>query len=202
MQDDGLSLDPVKYEKYYNYIQRIKAIHESRVAEQKDIDEKYEGKIGFYNGKLKVLKRFYAKEQNINPLLQISINKAFQVVYGKPVFKNMKYDKKNNKVYGILHIVNIYNVDKYKDKKIEFSIKEKNSKKFLKVYDNLKVKIQFDYKENSLYLKDCLFVFKNEEYIASFIKKTNEKVKTLQKELESIINILSAILITSKSNLK
>jgi len=35
-----------------------------------------------------------------------------------------------------------------------------------------------------------------------YLPKTNEKVKTLQKELESIINILSAILITSKSNLK
>jgi hypothetical protein len=190
MQDDGLSLDPVKYEKYYNYIQRIKAIHDSRAAEQKDINEKYEGKIGFYNGKLKVLKRFYAKEKNLNPLLQISINKAFKVVYGKPVFRNMKYDQNTNTIYGILHIKNIYSIDKFEDKKIEFYMEEKNINKFLAKYDKLKVKVQFDYKENKLYLKDSLFLLNNKEYKVNFTDKINDKIKLDIKINDDIFHLI------------
>ncbi len=51
LQDDDANLEPIKYEQYFNYIQRLKAIRESRVDEQKKIDEKYQGQVAFYNGK-------------------------------------------------------------------------------------------------------------------------------------------------------
>lgn len=190
LKDDGLSLEPIKYEKYYNYIHRIKAIRNSRLADQKDINERYAGKIGFYNGKLKVLKRFYAKEKNLNPLLQIAINKAFTVVYGKPVLKNIRYDKKNKIFYGILHIINIYHIDEFQDRKIEFVLDEKNSNKFLKIYKKINVKVQFDYKVNKLYLKNSLFLFNKKEYKVEFINKINKKIKLNIKINDDIFRLI------------
>ncbi|MEA2017278.1 MAG: hypothetical protein U9N59_02420, partial [Campylobacterota bacterium] len=145
LQDDGLSLDPVKYERYYNYIQRIKAIYESRAEEQKNIDEKYAGKVGFYNGKLKVLKRFYAKEININPLLQTSINKAFKVVYGKPKFKKLNYDKEKDILYATLTTQNIYDIDKFEDKELKLYVYKDNIDDIINNYKDIDIKVGFEY---------------------------------------------------------
>jgi len=177
IQDDGLSLDPVKYERYYNYIQRIKAIHESRAHEQKDIDEKYAGKVGFYNGKLKVLKRFYAKDKNLNRLLAISINKAFKVVYGNPKLKDIRYNQEDNLIYGMLYVEDIYGIDNFDDKKIQFNIEKDKVDEFLKIYKKSKVKVQFDYKKNKLSLINALILIDKKEYKVNFMDKINKKIK-------------------------
>ena len=93
---------------YYNYIQRLRAIQQSRTDEQSDIDEKYAGKVGFYNGKLKNLKKHYDKEENLYPLLQNAFNKTFRVIYGKPKIKDLKFDEKINKVVGTIWVDDIY----------------------------------------------------------------------------------------------
>jgi len=190
LKDDGLSLDPVKYEQYYNYIQRIKAITDSRVEAQNNINEKFEGKVGFYNGKLKKLKRFYEKEKNINPILQKSINKAFKVVYGKPKFINISYNKKDNIIYGILHIEDIYNIDKFEDKKIKIDIPKKDREYFLKIYEKVKVLIAFKYKNNNLYLKDITYIFNNKKYKANFVKIRNKKIKLNIKINDDIFQLI------------
>ncbi len=190
VQDDGLSLDPVKYERYYNYIQRIKAIHDSRVEVQKDIDEKYAGKVGFYNGKLKVLKRFYAKDENLNPLLQISINKAFKVVYGKPKLKDIRHSAEDNMMYGLLHIEDIYGIDKFEDRRIKINIKKDKVDEFLKIYEKLKIKVQFDYKNNKLSLINGLFILDKKEYKVNFTDKINKKIKLDIKINDDIFHLI------------
>jgi hypothetical protein len=177
LKDDGLSVEPIKYEKYYNYIQRIKAIHESRLAEQKDIDEKYIEKVVFYNGKLKVLKRFYTKIENLNPFLQTSINKAFTVVYGKPIFKDIIYDKITKSLVGMLSIEDIYNISKFNSKNITIQLPECLQQKFLQTYQDLSVQIQFDYKNNQLSFKNIIFELDGKEYLANFKEKIKEKIK-------------------------
>jgi hypothetical protein len=177
LEDDGLNLDPIKYEKYFNYIQRLKAIHDSRAEAQQNINDKYEGKIGFYNAKLKLLKKFYSKNENLNPILQNSINKAFIVIYGKPTFRNLTYLKTKHIINGTLFIKNIYNIDNFGDKEIKiFDLKDEKDN-FLKYHNKSKIKVQFDYKNDILSLKNILFLFNSKWYNAIFVNKPNINFK-------------------------
>jgi len=188
LQDDGATLDPVKYEYYFNYIQRLKAIHESRAEEQENIDEKFEGKIAFYNGKLKTLKRFYQKKENLEPIIANSINKAFKVVYGNPKFDALITN--NKKTIGSIIADNIYDVSQFKPKKIQMVLDEKIEKSFLTKYRNIKPKIQFEYKNKTLYFKDILFTFNGKEYVANFVDKTSWNVKLNIKINDDIFRLI------------
>jgi len=176
LEDDGASLEPVKYEYYFSYIQRIKAIRESRADEQKSIDEKYEGKVSFYNGKVRTLNKFYSDIENLYPILETSINKAYKVVYGKPTIKDVIYDKNIEAITATLHVEDIYGINKYIDKKIKINLSKKVKYMFLNDYDKEKVKIKFEYTNDLLVLKNVLIEFKEKDYIGTFLEKQNDKV--------------------------
>jgi hypothetical protein len=186
LKDDGASLDPVKYEYYFSYIQRIKAIRESRAEEQKAIDEKYAGKVSFYNGKVKVLKKFYNKMDNLNPILQNSLNKAYKVVYGKPKIKDVQYDSSLGFVTATLYIEDIYGINKYKEKKIKIALSKQVKYLFLRDYEKAIVKVQFDYEDDLLVLKNVLFEFRSLDYIGTFLEKQNEKINFVVKIDEDV----------------
>jgi hypothetical protein len=177
LKDDGATLDPVKYELYFSYIQRLKAIRESRAEEQIIIDEDYIGKIGFYNGKLKSLKKFYNKNENLYPLLETSINKAFKIVFGKPSFSNIMYDDDINLLRGNLNTIDLYKVSSFIPKELEFFVYKGNRDDFIKNYKYSDIKVRFTYDGKYLIYKDVLFSFKNNEYLAKFINPTNHKIK-------------------------
>lgn len=177
LEDDGANLDPVKYELYFNYIQRLKAIHESRKEQQVKIDEKYEGQVAFYNGKIKNLKKFYKKSENINPILQNSINKTLKVVYGNPRFYGVDFDERKNEFYGFLVVENIYNIEKFQKKKIVFSLPRDKIDTFLKNYKDVKPRVQFEYKNNILKFKNLLFDFDRKEYKAFFAHTVDDTIK-------------------------
>jgi len=179
LKDDGASLDPIKHELYFNYIQRLRAIKQSRLIEQKKIDEKYEGQIAFHNKKLKSLKKYYQKEENLKPLLQKAINKAFKVVYGQPYFENLNYDINKNKFYGNLQVKDIYNIETFKPKNISIYIPKKSIKKFLKVYKNIQPIVMFfyDMKNKSLKFENIIFDFESIKYIADFINNNKNEIK-------------------------
>jgi hypothetical protein len=130
-KDDGLSLEPVKYEFYFNYIQRIKAIRESRLLEQKKLDEKYRQKVAFYNSKVKILKEYYSKKENIYPLLTIAINNGFTAVYGKPNLDQPYYDKKLKKIVANLNIDDLYGLNPVNPTKIIIQMANNKQKDFL-----------------------------------------------------------------------
>ena len=173
--DDG-PINPIKYELYYNYIQRLRAIQQSRIDEQADIDEKYAGKVGFYNGKLKNLKRHYSKDKNLYPLLQDAFNKTFRVIYGKPKIKNLKFDKNINKVIGTIWIDDIYGYHEYKDKKIQIDVPLNLVDIFIDEYRTIKVRINFNYVDDMLGLKDATIVFQEKEFLGSFVDKTAKAI--------------------------
>ena len=177
LKDDGASLDPVKYELYFSYIQRLKAIKESRAEEQKNIDVEFAGKIGFYNGKLKALKEYYQKKKNIYPILQRSLNKAFKVVYGKPIFSDVSYDNEINLLSAKLNTIDLYYVDKYIPQDLELYIYEGIRNKFLKDYRKSDIYVRFDFDGQTLSYKDVLFYFKDYELIGKFKKQSTEKIK-------------------------
>jgi predicted metallopeptidase len=177
LKDDGASLEPVKYEYYFSYIQRIKAIRESRAAEQKEIDEKYAGKVGFYNGKVNVLKNFYDKQENLAVILQNSINKAFKVIYGIPKIKDVTYDKKTSTIVGVLYSEDVYSIEKFEDKKITIEIPTKVKYLFLENYKDSIVKVQLEYKENLLKLQKINIEFQENDYKATFIENSDKSFK-------------------------
>lgn len=181
LKDDGASLDPVKYEFYFSYIQRIKSIRESRAEDQQKIDEKYEGKVAFYNGKVNVLKNFYHKDEELFPILSNSVNKAFKVVYGKPRLIDVKYDKKLKSILAVLEIENIYNIDTFKSKAITIKINKNHQAEFLRSYEDSIVLVDFEYKNKILKMKNVEITHKENTYIGSFLKNTdsnsNEKIK-------------------------
>lgn len=177
LKDDGATLDPVKYELYFSYIQRLKAIRESRAEEQTTINEDYIGKIGFYNGKLKSLKKFYNIEENLYPLLGESINKAFKIVFGKPTFSDIRYDNDINLLKANLNSVDIYKVADFQPQKVELFVYKGIREDFIKNYTESDIKVRFHFDGTYLIYKDVLFKFKDNEYIGNFLNQLNTKIK-------------------------
>jgi len=177
LKDDGAILEPIKYELYFNYIQRLKAIRESREEEQEKIDVEYMGKVGFYNGKLKTLNNYYKKEENLDPLLEISINKAFKIVFGKPQFTNISYNEETNLLKADLSVIDLYNVADFKPKSLELFVYEGNRDKFIQSSADMNIIVRFNYDGIYLTYKDVVFNFEDHEYIGTFINPTNEKIK-------------------------
>ena len=177
LKDDGATLNPIKYELYFNYIQRIKAIRESRAKEQEKINEDYIGKIGFYNGKLKVLKKFYLKDENLYPLLQDSVNKAFKVVFGKPEFTNIIYNEEINRLEAKISSIKIYDVADFKPLDLELFVYKGIRDEFIKYHNESDIKVRFDFDGEYLIFKDVIFVFKKNEYVGKFLDSVKTKIK-------------------------
>jgi hypothetical protein len=177
IKDDGATLDPVKYELYFNYIQRLKAIKESRAEEQKAINVEYAGKIGFYNGKLKSLRNYYSKKENLYALLQESINKGFKIVYGKPTFTNIEYNSEINLLKANLRAIDMYDVETFPSKEIELFVYEGHRNNFIENSDKAEIIVRFNYDGEYLTYKDVLFHFEQDDYIGTFINPSNEKIK-------------------------
>jgi len=177
LKDDGATLDPVKYELYFSYIQRLKAIRESRAEEQQIIDEDYKGKIGFYNGKLKSLKKFYAKQENLYPLLDDSINKAFKIVFGKPAFTDIVYENEINLLKANLNSIGFYDVAKFNPMELELFVYKGIRDDFIKNHKISDIKVRFSFDGNYLSYKDIIFKFKGDEFIGNFLNSSNRKIK-------------------------
>jgi hypothetical protein len=172
LKDDGASLDPVKYEFYFSYIQRIKRIREAREEDQKKIDEIYAGQVAFYNSKVDILFKYYSKEENIYPLLYNSINKAFKVIYGKPILKNVRYSRKYKQLVGTLHIEPLYNIEMIPDTNIKIKIRKNKQINFLKQYNDYKILIEFVKNNNILKFKNIILQNKQNEYNGFFIENS------------------------------
>ncbi len=170
-------INPVKYELYFTYIQRLKRMNDAIEDEQKDIDEEYKGKVGFYNGKLNQLKKYYHLEENLHPILQNAFNKAFKIVYGQPKLKNIKYDDKSKKVTSILWVDDIYGYDKWHQKEIELKLPEYVIKSFIENNKQASIKIRFDYTNNIIALQDVMILYNNQEYRGLFIDKIDFKME-------------------------
>jgi len=177
IKDDDTNTNPIKFESYFSYIERLKAIRESRITEQKKIDEKYEEQIAFYNSKLKKLQRFYNDKKNLKPILQRSINKAFKVIYGDPKITHIQYNKNNNAFVGQLVAENIYYIDNFPPKNIYFSLLKSNLDTFFTRYNKAKVDVVFDYSNNLLTFKSIQFRHNNNLYKGIFKNNKDKNIK-------------------------
>lgn len=177
LKDDGANLNPIKYESYFQYIQRLKAIRESRIAQQKKIDEKYEEQIAFYNSKLKILQKIYSDKKALNPILEKNINKAFKVIYGDPKIAHIQYDKSNDTFTGQLVALDIYHIDNFLPKDISFRVSKNDLESFFTRYNEAQVDVVFNYENNLLTFKSIIFKYNNHLYKGCFINKNDENIK-------------------------
>ncbi len=167
----------IQYELHFSYIQRFKAITQEREKELKKIEEKYIGDIGFYNGKLKTLKHFYEQDENINPLIQNSINKTYKIIYGKPKIKDVIFDQKDSKVKATVYAEDIYGFNKWKEQRIFIDIPQELVNTFVDKYREAFAKIAFKYKEDILSIDFVEILFQENSYKGSFIGDINGKIK-------------------------
>ncbi|MEA3513520.1 MAG: hypothetical protein U9R37_07940 [Campylobacterota bacterium] len=177
LKDDGANMDPVKYERYFNYVQRLKAIRESRAAEQKNIDERYLGKIGFYNAKLKKLKKFYTKKENIYPIINNSINKGFKIIFGQPMIKDMVHYQGSDTVIVNLTASDIYRLDKFKNRRVKIYIYPYKVENLLQNYLKSNTIVNFKYDGTYLVAQDISVFYEDEEFIGNFMEKELFKIK-------------------------
>lgn len=175
---DSSDIVPFKHELYFNYIQRLKAIKESREDEQNDLDQKYNGEIEYFNGEMKNLEKFYSKPENIHNIVQNSINKAFKIIYGKPMINRLKFSEDKQTINGIFYVENIYDFHKFDEVKIEFIVPNDIKKQFYYEYRTTKIFVNFNYDDNKLSLKDLTIIYKTKPYKAIFLGDTKEyKIK-------------------------
>ena len=168
-----------KYERYFSYIQRLKAINEGSIEEQSKFDEVYLGKLGFYNGKLKALKEFYHKKTNLLPILQTSFNNTFKVIYGKPKLKDVYYDKKKQKLFATLWIDDIYGLNNWKSRLIQLNIPKADIENFIKKYRSSKIEIlfTFNYKRKLIKLQGIEVSFNHKKYNGKFLSLEKNTLK-------------------------
>jgi len=164
--------EPTKYELYYNYVQRIKAIEESIAQEQKKLNEEYEADIYTYNNKVKALKRFYNQEKNLYPLFTESFNKAIKVVYGKPIL-TLKSSKKGIEFF--LDTKAIYMQNNFIPKPLEFNYADE--KRMFSFYEKCDISVTFKYNDNILQYDEVICSYEDEIYQGKINSQNNEKIK-------------------------
>ena len=164
--------EPTKYELYYNYIQRLKAIEESIKEEQKKLEQKYEADIYKYNKKLKALKKFYSQEKNLYPIFAESFNKALKVVYGKPI---LIIKSGSTGVQFFLDTIAIYSEKNFTPKPIEFNYADE--KRMFNFYQMCDLSVTFNFDNNLLQYDEVICSYKDKIYQGKIKLKTNKKIK-------------------------
>lgn len=170
---DASPINAKDYERYYNYIQRLKNIKEERAQEAKEIEQEYHFMVSEYNSKVDELNSFYSQEKNIHPLIQKAINKSFKILYGKPMLKKLSIDEKDGKIYGVFYIEDIYGYNKIDEKKIVINVPQKIKEQFYFEYRAAKLFVNFSFENDILKFKDLTVLFRGNEYKADFFDDTD-----------------------------
>ena len=165
------NLNPGQYERYYNYIQRLKAIEETRRESIQKIEEKFRGKASYYNGKLDALKEYYKDKTNRKAFLQEAINQAFKVVYGKPYVSAFR--NKKDMVEAKLRATPIYDLENSLDLDLIYDIE------ILKIHDYKRYPafVYFNYENEYLEIDSIKIVIDGEAYYGKLKNQNNGKIK-------------------------
>lgn len=176
-QEELGDIPPIKYEQYFAYIQRLKALKSAWEDEEKKINEKYEGQVGYYNGNMKTLYKFYKKKENQIELIQNSINKTLKVFFGKPKIVNLEAVPNSDIITADLFSNDFYGYGYVFKRKIKIKIPIKEQKDFLERYRRSLVIVRIEYEDNTLNFIDSVIHFEGKKYFAKFENNFNEKIK-------------------------
>ena len=163
-------IKPIKYEQYFAYIQRLKAIKSSWEEEEKKIMEKYEGEVGYYNGNMKTLYKHYTQKENQTDMIQHSINKALKVFFGKPKLEELKVLKNEAKIEAKLFSNNFYGYGYSFVHDVTLNVPKGELNDFYNRHRTGKVIVRVEYNEAVLSFLD-LKVDLREKYITAVLKR-------------------------------
>ncbi|MBD3842400.1 MAG: hypothetical protein IE909_11030 [Campylobacterales bacterium] len=164
-------INATKYERYYNYIQRLKRVYEERIEQKKIIDETYVANLLTYNSVVNNLQKFYSKEENLNPIIDLSINKAFKIVYGKPAIKELKINDDNKTIDALWYVENIYGYEKYEPQMVTIEVPSNMIEQFYYEYRASNVQVVFSYDAPFLSFKGIIIDFNNNIFKGKFQKQ-------------------------------
>ena len=172
--DDKSPIKIVKFERYYNYIQRLKYIKEQRELAKKQAIEEYNRAIEEYNKKILKLKQYYTDTNHFSKIVNIALNNSFKIFYGKPII--LKPYLKDNKIYAKIIAREIYSSYKYSfecEVVIDGELSNDEVERLLKSYREIKVLVVFDYNFNKkiLQYKNVILKFHNKSYKGIFVKQ-------------------------------
>lgn len=95
------------------------------------------------------------------------IKVALQYTWGKPLFKNLRYDADNGYFTSDISFENKPSFQK----KVAIKIERAKAKNFKRNFNSLKPQAVFDFDGKSVHLKDIRIPFRGEKYIALFTDK-------------------------------
>lgn len=168
-------IEKYDYERYYNYVQRVKFLKDENQKKQQKALEEYAGKVGYYNGKLANLKKDFLENGRINEVIQSSINRTFKIFYGNPKIKDLTLYK--NKIKATIYNKSFYGFEYKLNKDIVIDIPQNIQENFFNRYKGAKTLVNFVKIDDTLIMKDANVVFENKNYKATFLDKVLLKIK-------------------------
>ncbi|MEA3290559.1 MAG: hypothetical protein U9Q04_10320 [Campylobacterota bacterium] len=196
LKDDS-PIKPLKYELYYNFIHRLKNIKQQREKELLAIEQKYEGDVAYYNGRVENLKKFYHDKKNLATILDESINKTYKIFYGKPSMKKPINNKKQ--LTTVIYAKQIYGYNYKLQRTVQIDIPKELAAEFTDNYRAVEVQITFKHDSDTLRMDKVLFNYKGILYEGRFIDKKDHFFKL---KIKINDDIFSQIKINSKKGEK
>lgn len=163
------------YERYYNYIQRVKFLNEQHAEEKRKALEVFQGEAGYYNGKIANLKNHFLKEGNLDHIIQNGVNKTFKVFYGNPFIKDPTLYQGKIKVTFLNQT--FYGYDYKFNEDVLIDIPQTDQENFFNKYKGAKVKGVFKKENEYLVLNGIEIDFEDKIYKGVFLDNINFKVK-------------------------
>lgn len=167
----------IKHEAYFAYIQRLKALKKAWEEEEKKINEKYEGEVGYYNGNMKALFKFYKKPINQKDIIQNSINKTLKVFLGKPKLQNLEIIKDTPKIEADLFANDFYGYGYKFEHRVVLDIPLEDQMSFYNRYRRSKIIVRVHYEDRLLSFADVKVYFEGKEYNGRFKNNVKDTVK-------------------------
>lgn len=163
------------YERYYTYVQRVKFLKEEKQREKDQAREEYEGKVGYYNGKISNLEKYYLEQNHIDEIIGHSINKTLKVFYGNPKIKDLTL--KDEKIKATLYNKNFYGYNYSIQKDVLLDIPSSLQERFWNRYKSAKIKVVFERVKDTIFVKNIDVIFDAKNYKGIFLDKVDLQIK-------------------------
>ncbi len=184
-----------RFEKTSDFERRVKLAKQKREKYIESIENRYKQDVLIYNKQVKNITKRYNDEikklkNNIYNITVKAMQKAYNIVYGKPILKSIDYDADNEIYYGKLTSSN-----GNFSKKIAIKIPPYIAQNF---YDSKKSpKVIYEYKNNKIYLKDIKVPYKGKDYLA-MLTNTDYKSSDIKVAINTrALNLKTADLLNS-----
>ena len=178
-----------EFETTKEYNKRVKKTQYKRDIEIQNIHEKYNRSVAKYNKKVKNISDTYNNklsyiEKNTEKIKALGLKKAYMHHYGTPIIKDIKYVADEQKFYAKL--VSSKGDINYS---IRFYFPLKYAKKAKNEILNSVPKVKFQYKDDTIIIKNIIVKYKKIDYSVQVINKELKKQNIIIKVMNKISSV-------------